>query len=75
MVPVTGVDATSDGFSVSLNFTDANTKAGFNHGGGHANATIKVLTGETIDIRVLVDRPITEIFVNNGRAGHVAVSE
>ena len=44
-------------------------------GGGHANATIKVLTGETIDIRVLVDRPIVEIFVNNGRAGHVAVSE
>jgi len=34
-----------------------------------------VLTGETIDIRVLVDRPITEIFVNNGRAAHVAVSE
>ena len=33
LVTVTEVDATSDGFNVTLNFTDSNSKPGFNHGG------------------------------------------
>jgi hypothetical protein len=36
------------------------------------NATIKVAVGETLDIRVLVDRPIVEIFINRGRAAFVS---
>ena len=36
------------------------------------NATIKVAVGETLAIRVLVDRPIVEIFINRGRAAFVS---
>ena len=39
---------------------------------GPTKATLKVLTGETLDIRVLVDRPVVEIFVNKGRAAFVS---
>lgn len=33
-------------------------------------AGLQVLSGESVDIRVLVDRPIVEIFVMGGRAAH-----
>ena len=33
---------------------------------------VSVLTGETLDIRMVVDRPVVEIFVNGGRAAYVA---
>jgi len=36
------------------------------------NATLEVLRGETLDVRMLVDRPIVEIFVNGGRAAFVS---
>ena len=32
------------------------------------NATVQLARGETLDIRVLVDRPIVEFYVNGGRA-------
>jgi hypothetical protein len=35
------------------------------------NATVQLLAGETLDIRVLVDRPIVEIYVQQGRAAFV----
>ena len=38
-------------------------------GCGNVNAP---QAGETLDIRVLVDRPIVEIFVNKGRAAFVS---
>jgi len=31
-----------------------------------------VLHGETLDVRMLIDRPIVEIFVNRGRAAFVS---
>ena len=37
-----------------------------------ATATIGVMDGETLDVRMLVDRPVVEIFVNRGRAAYVA---
>ena len=39
---------------------------------GPTKATLKVLTGETLDIRVLVDRSVVEIFANKGRAAFVS---
>ena len=36
------------------------------------NATVPVLAGETFDVRVLVDRPIVEMFVQKGRAAFVS---
>jgi sucrose-6-phosphate hydrolase SacC (GH32 family) len=36
------------------------------------NATVLVLGDETLDFRVLVDRPIVEIYVNRGRAAFVS---
>ena len=32
------------------------------------NATVQLTSGETLDVRVLVDRPIVEFYVNGGRA-------
>jgi len=32
---------------------------------------VQLLAGETLDIRVLVDRPIVEIYVQQGRAAFV----
>ena len=34
--------------------------------------SVQVLVGETLDIRVIVDRPVVEIFINQGRAAFVA---
>ena len=36
------------------------------------NATVLVAPGETLDIRILVDRPVVEMFVNKGRAAFVS---
>ena len=38
----------------------------------NANATVVLLPGETLDVRVLVDKPVVEFFVNRGRAAYVA---
>lgn len=44
----------------------------FNHltstNGPHVVPTVRVLAGETINMRVLVDRPVIELFVMSGRA-------
>ena len=42
-------------------------------GGGYHNLapsipTVKVLASETLDVRILVDRPIVELYINGGRA-------
>lgn len=36
-----------------------------------ARATVPVLSGETLDVRVLVDRPIVESFIMGGRTSYV----
>ena len=36
------------------------------------NATVLVLNGERLEVRMLVDRPIVEVFVNKGRAAFVS---
>jgi sucrose-6-phosphate hydrolase SacC (GH32 family) len=39
------------------------------------NSSLQVAAGETIDFRVLVDRPIVEIFVNQGRASFISADQ
>ena len=41
----------------------------------NGNATVVVLRGETLDVRVLVDKPIVEFFIMGGRAAYVAIDE
>ena len=65
----------SGGFDVNISFVATGTSKGFNHGEPAASKIIKVLQGETIDLRLLIDRPVVEIFVNDGRASHVAVND
>ena len=55
--------------AVSLSFVTPEPKADHD---SDANATVLVLPGETLDVRVLVDKSIVEIFIMGGRAAYVA---
>ena len=44
-------------------------------GGGDSNFSVKVLPGEPLSVRVLVDRPIIEVFAQGGRGALVAADQ
>ena len=65
-------DATTGGRHVSLSFVTPDPKADHD---SNANATVLLLQGETLDVRVLIDKSIVEVFVMGGRAAYVACDE
>ena len=68
-----GVSVRSGAFNVTFDIS-ASTPVGlrtvrcdFN---GEAQKSIALVNGETLDVRVLVDRPLVEVFVQRGRAAY-----
>jgi sucrose-6-phosphate hydrolase SacC (GH32 family) len=55
--------------NVSISFVTPEPKVDHD---SNANATVLVLKGETLNVRVLIDKPIVEFFVMGGRAAYVA---
>ena len=54
--------------TVSVSFLTPNPKADHD---SNANATVLLLRGETLDVRVLVDKSVVEVFLMGGRAAYV----
>ena len=58
--------------NVSLSFVTPDPKADHD---SNANATVLVLRGEALTVRVLIDKSVVEFFVMGGRAAYVACDE
>jgi sucrose-6-phosphate hydrolase SacC (GH32 family) len=67
-----GAPDASGSRNISLSFVTPDPKV--NHD-SNANATVLVLRGETLDVRVLIDKSVVEFFVMGGRAAYVACDE
>jgi sucrose-6-phosphate hydrolase SacC (GH32 family) len=51
-------------------------KKTWKNGGGNSNFSVKVLAGEkNLSLRILVDRPIIEVFAQGGRGALVAADQ
>jgi hypothetical protein len=66
---ISAPDGSTGSRNVSLSFVTPDPKV--NHD-SNANATVLLLHGETLDVRVLIDKSIVEFFVMGGRAAYVA---
>ena len=55
--------------NVSMSFVTPDPKADHD---SNANATVLLLRGEALDVRVLIDKSVVEFFVMGGRAAYVA---
>ena len=80
-IEIDAVSKTPSGFTVSVNFFAGPTVPRHHPKGqptppptppAPRKAMLQVLAGETLDIRMLVDRPAVEIFVNHGRAAFIS---
>jgi hypothetical protein len=58
----------TSGAKTPLAFSCLPKKSTWITGGGNSSMTVKVLPGETLSLRVIVDRPIIEVFAQDGRA-------
>ena len=73
--PLTNSLCTS-GAKAAIHYTCLPMKKTWKNGGGNSNFSVKVLAGETnLSLRILVDRPIIEVFAQGGRGALVAADQ
>ena len=65
----------TSGAKVPLPYTCQPKKSTWVTGGGDSNFSVKVLAGEPLSLRLLVDRPIIEVFAQGGRGALVAADQ